>query len=485
MSTASSRPPKVYVVGVGMTRFVKPGRPDSDDYPHMAREAATKALLDANLTYPEVQFAAVGYCYGDSTAGQRALYELGQTGIPIINVNNNCSTGSSALYLAHATVASGSAECALALGFEKMAPGSLASVWNDRSNPLEPHLSVISAKHELDLRRPMAPTIFGLAGMEYLAARGITAETDQRRILAKIGQKNHAHSVRNPYSQFRDEYTLEQVEQSRKVFGPLTMLQCCPTSDGAACVVVASEAFVKRHGLGPQAVEIAGIAMTTDAPGALPGYFEGSTPEPEQVNFGKIAGVDMTKMAAARAMGMAGVAPDQVKVCELHDCFSANELVTVDGLGLVDNAVKYVDSFHQQPHGIVATGVNGNKFVVNPSGGLISKGHPLGATGLAQCAELTWQVRGWCGDRQVPGVDRAVALQHNLGLGGAAVVVVYRKPQMDEVKRADGQGKWQDPRKRFGYNPAVEARGVTEAMVAQVRAKAGQMAVGASMRASL
>ncbi|KAI9217066.1 thiolase-like protein [Blastocladiella britannica] len=469
---------KVYVIGVGMTKFIKPGKPESPDYPEMAREAITKALIDANITYPTVESAFVGYCYGDSTAGQRALYEVGATSIPIINVNNNCSTGSSALYLAHSAIAAGTAQVTLALGFEKMAAGSLASVWQDRANPLEPHLSVISAKHDLDLRKPMAPTIFGLAGVEYCERKGITSLDEQRLIMSKIAWKNHLHSVRNPYSQFRDEYTVEQIAKSRQVFGPLTMLQCCPTSDGSACTVLASEEFVRANNLFPQAIEIGGIAMATDSSDAFATYFtdRSETIPREAVDFGKIAGADMTRNAAARALQMAQTPISAVRVVELHDCFSANELITTAALGIADNACEFASALEQRAHGVIGRGDAGQDVTINPSGGLISKGHPLGATGLAQCAELTWQLRGWCGDRQVPGTPQ-VALQHNLGLGGAAVVVVYKKPA---VSGADG-AHWADPRNRFGYNPALVAHGVTDDDVKKVRGRAGDAAYLKSM----
>ncbi|KAI9164220.1 hypothetical protein H9P43_008037 [Blastocladiella emersonii ATCC 22665] len=472
-------PTKVYVIGVGMTKFIKPGRADGPDYPVLAREALAKALLDANITYDAVEQAYVGYCYGDSTAGQRALYELGRTSIPVVNVNNNCSTGSSALYLARNAVAAGQAECALALGFEKMAPGSLASVWTDRAPPLAPHLSVIGAKHELDPRKPMAPTIFGLAGIEYCEERGVTDEAAQRKLMSKIAWKNHLHSTKNPYSQFRDEYTLEQIEKSRKVFGPLTMLQCCPTSDGSACAILASEDFVRRHNLEAQAVEVAGMAMATDTDASFSTFFTGSdglggegSIDERAVKFTAIAGSEMTRTATRKALAQAQVPISAVRVVELHDCFSANELITYDALGLTPNSLDFVASLTQQPHGVIGTAGAGQDVTVNPSGGLISKGHPLGATGLAQCAELTWQLRGWCGDRQVPG-QLDVALQHNLGLGGAAVVAVYRRtPDLGKPKpAAQGNAKWEDPRVRFGYNPAVEARPISDHQVATVRAK--------------
>ena len=391
---------KVFVVGVGMTKFEKPGSKEWD-YPDMAREAGTKALADARLKITDVEQAAVGYCYGDSTCGERAFYELGHTGIPIYNVNNNCSTGSTALFMAKQFVEGGLVECAMALGFEKMEKGSLGVKYTDRTNPMDKHFKLM-----IELRgfakAPGAPQFFGNAGREHMEKYGTTAEQ-----FAKIGWKNHKHSVNNPYSQFQDEYSLEDILKAPMVYEPLTKLQCCPTSDGAGAAIVASEDFVKKHGLQARAIEIAGQAMATD--------FDSSFDEKSMI---KAIGFDMTKKAAEKVYQQSGLGPENVDVVELHDCFSANELITYEALGLcpVGQGGKYVDE---------NAFTYGGKVVVNPSGGLISKGHPLGATGLAQCSELVWQLRGEADKRQVKGAR--VALQHNLGLGGAAVVTLYRK----------------------------------------------------------
>jgi sterol carrier protein 2 len=391
---------KVYVVGVGMTKFEKPGSKDWD-YPDMAREAGTKALSDAGLTINDIEQAAVGYCYGDSTCGQRAFYELGHPGIPIYNVNNNCSTGSTALFMAKQFVEGGLAECTMALGFEKMEKGSLGIKYTDRTTPMDKHFGLMVEMRGF-AKAPAAPQMFGNAGREHMERYGTTPEQ-----FAKIGWKNHKHSVNNPYSQFQDEYSLEDVLKAPMVYEPLTKLQCCPTSDGAGAAILASEAFVEKHGLEAKAVEIAGMAMTTD--------YDSSFDEKSMI---KMVGFDMTKKAAEKVYEQSGMGPENVDVVELHDCFSCNEMITYEGLGLcpVGQAGKFVDD---------GAFTYGGKVVVNPSGGLISKGHPLGATGLAQCSELVWQLRGEAQKRQVDGAR--VGLQHNLGLGGAAVVTLYRK----------------------------------------------------------
>ena len=216
---------RVFVVGVGMTKFEKPGGREWD-YPDMAREAGTMALEDAGISYDLVEQAAVGYCYGDSTAGQRALYEIGVTGIPVVNVNNNCATGSSALYLAKRFVEGGLADCALALGFEKMEKGSLGIKYMDRAMPMQWTFEKMNEKR--GFTAAAAPQMFGNAGREYMERYGVKAES-----FARIAEKNHRHSANNPNSQFRDIYSLDDILAAKMVHEPLTKLQCCPTSDGA------------------------------------------------------------------------------------------------------------------------------------------------------------------------------------------------------------------------------------------------------------
>ncbi|XP_059878183.1 sterol carrier protein 2 isoform X2 [Delphinus delphis] len=382
-------------------QFTKPGVENSRDYPDLAKEAGQKALADAQIPYSAVEQACIGYVYGDSTCGQRAIYHsLGLTGIPIINVNNNCSTGSTALFMARQLIQGGLADCVLALGFEKMEKGSLGSTFSNRTNPIDKHLEVLINKYGLSAH-PVASQMFGFAGKEHMEKYGTKLEH-----FAKIGWKNHKHSVNNPYSQFQKEYSLDEVMASQKIFDFLTILQCCPTSDGAAAAILASEAFVQKHGLKSKAVEILAQEMVTDMPSTF-----------EENSIIKMVGFDMSKEAARKCYEKSGLRPSDIDVIELHDCFSTNELLTYEALGLCPEG---------QGGKLVDRGDNtyGGKWVINPSGGLISKGHPLGATGLAQCAELCWQLRGEAGKRQVPGAK--VALQHNLGLGGAVVVTLYK-----------------------------------------------------------
>ena len=389
----------VKVAGVGMIPFTKPGK--SDDYPIMGETAARLAIEDAGISYKDIGQAYVGYVYGDSTAGQAALYGLGLTGIPIVNVNNNCATGSSALFLARQAVAAGITECALAVGFEQMVPGALGAVFTDRPSPLKRFFKERRSMQEVDRNAPDAAQYFGGAGREYAEEYGTRDET-----FAKISEKARQHAANNPFAVFREPLTVEEIMASPHIYGPLTRFQCCPPTCGAAAAVVCSEDFAKKHGLN-NAITIKRQAMTTDFPSTL-----------EAHSLRKLVGYDMAKAAADAVFEESGIGPEDVQVVELHDCFTANELLTYEALGLTEpgTAEKFIWD---------GDNTYGGRVVTNPSGGLLSKGHPLGATGLAQCAELVWQLRGDAGDRQVEGATNA--LQHNLGLGGACVVTMYSR----------------------------------------------------------
>ena len=430
-----------YVLGVGMTKFIKPR--GKVDYTELGFEAGVKAMLDAQINYDDVEQGIACYCYGDSTCGQRVFYQFGMTQIPIYNVNNNCSTGSTGLNLGRTMVANGAADCVLVVGFEKMFPGSLQSFFQDRTNPTGTTVDMMKATRGIT-NAPGAAQMFGNAGREYMEKYGAKKED-----FAEIARINHEHSKRNPYSQFQDEYTLQQVMDSTSIHEPLTKLQCCPTSDGGAAAVLVSEDFLNaRPHLREQAILIAGQCLATDATS----LFSRSSID--------LMGYEMTKNAAKTALAEAGVSIKDVKVCELHDCFSANEMIVIDALGL---------SEHGKAHEMVRKGdiTYGGKMVINPSGGLISKGHPLGATGIAQCAELVWHLRGWANNRLVKGTT--AALQHNLGLGGAVVVTVYKRADGKTNESVDSQTVGQ--KNGLGYNPAVEAKGFSKSQVNQVRSK--------------
>jgi len=388
----------VIVAGVGMVPFAKPGK--SEPYTVMASGAARAALADAGIAYADAEQVYAGYVYGDSCAGERAMYEVGMSGAPIFNVNNNCATGSTALFLARQAVASGVVECALAVGFEQMMPGPLIKMFQDRPIPTELVAGALDRTDGIDRNAPLAPQYFAAAGRHYMKEYGIKPST-----FARISVKARQHAARNPFAIFRDPVSEEEVLASPMVSDPLTRLQCCPPTCGAAAAVVCSADFARRRDI-VTSVTIAAQVMSTDVPGTF-----------DAGNMMRSVGYDMARGAAQRVYEAAGIGPDEVDVVELHDCFTANELIAYEALGLTPEgtAERFI---------VEGDNTYGGKVVTNPSGGLLSKGHPLGATGLAQCAELTWQLRGTAGDRQVRGAR--IGLQHNLGLGGACVITLYR-----------------------------------------------------------
>lgn len=387
---------KAIVAGVGMTPFGKPGK--SPSYDILGATAVQDALADAGIDYRLVEQVYASYVYGDSTAGQKALYRVGMTGVPVVNVNNNCSSGSSALFLARQAVEGGAVECALAMGFEQMAPGALTEMYNDRPTPLE-DFKRVGQELQPAPNAFMAPHLFGGAGVEYAERHGTRPET-----FAKITEKARRHAAFNERAIFREQLTVDEILASPVVYRVLTRLMCCPPTCGGAAAIVVSEAFARKHGITSD-VRILGQAMTTDRPSTF-----------ESHSMMKLVGYELSQLAAKQVYERTGIGPDDVDVCELHDCFTANELISYEALGLTPEGT--AERF-------IADGDNtyGGKVVTNPSGGLLSKGHPLGATGLAQCFELVSQLRGRAGRRQVDGAR--IALQHNIGTGSACVVTMY------------------------------------------------------------
>ncbi len=389
---------KVFVTGVGMTPFVKPSV--SPNYTELGASAVRDALKDAGINYTDIEQAYAGYVYGDSTSGQAVLYNVGLSGIPVVNVNNNCATGSSAIYLARQAIASGAADCVLAMGFEQMSPGALAEHYSDRPTPLARFVEIAEDMPGAS-NAPMAIKLFGSAGARYQQEYGI-----DDAIFAQVAVKARRHAEHNERALFRNQVTVEEVLESPRMLGPITRLQCCPPTCGGGAAILVSEDFAKRKGLDMR-VAIRGQAMTTD--------FASTFDERDPI---KAVGYDMTRAAADKVYAEAGVGPEDLNLVELHDCFTSNEILSYEGLRLT-------------PEGTAARFISdgdnsyGGRIVTNPSGGLLSKGHPLGATGLAQCAELTWQLRGEAGVRQV--ADARIALQHNIGIGGACVVTLYER----------------------------------------------------------
>jgi len=389
---------RTVVAGVGMIPFTKPGQ--SQTYEQMGAEATRLALADAGIGYEAVQQAYAGYIYGDSTCGQRALYEVGLSGIPIINVNNNCSTGSTAIFLARQAIEAGAADIVLAVGFEQMNPGALSENFNDRPSPLANFVARTEALVGLD-NTPTALRLFGGAGLEHMKRYGTTLES-----FAKVRAKASRHAAKNPLAVFRKEVSAADVMADQVVWpGVMTRLMACPPTCGAAAAVLCSEEAAKRLGLDTR-VWIAAQALTTDGPETF-----------GDADMRNVAGYGMAQRASKAVYEAAGLGPEAVNVVELHDCFAHNELVTYEAIGLCPEgeAARFIDD---------GENTYGGRYVVNPSGGLLSKGHPIGATGLAQCYELTQQLRGQADARQVEGAR--VALQHNVGIGGACVVTMYR-----------------------------------------------------------
>ena len=389
---------KVVIAGVGMIPFVKPGQ--SETYAVMGEQAVRLALADAGVGYESVQQAYASFVFGDSTCGQRVLYNVGMTGIPVINVNNNCASGSTALFLANQAIASGMVDIVLAFGFEQMIPGAIGSAFPDRPSPLELFLDQCDEAVPGAAQIPAALRIFGSAGVEHMKRFGTPLET-----FAKIRAKASRHAANNPKAVFRKVVTTEEVMADQVMWpGVMTRLMACPPTCGGAAAIIVSERFAKKHGLRTD-VTILAQSLVTDTPDAF-----------EPPSLISVVGVGMTQRASQEVYEKAGVGPQHIRVCEMHDCFAQNELLTYEGLGFcpVGGGEKFV---------LDGDNTYGGQVVVNPSGGLLSKGHPLGATGLAQCYELTHQLRGTAEARQVEGLQHA--LQHNLGLGGAGIVTLF------------------------------------------------------------
>lgn len=389
------------IAGVGMIPFKKPGK--SDPYDVMGAAAARAALADAGIDYNQVQQAYAGYVYGDSCSGQAALYNVGINGVPIVNLNNNCSSGSTAFALAAQAVQGGMIDCALAVGFEQMPPGAIELVFPDRLSPVHRHNGAVAQLMQLTEEEQKLPPAIQLFGCQVDLLEQRYGVGD--RALARVAIKARRHAGNSPYAIFRAPLTEEEVLASPRVYRGLRKLYACPPSCGAASVIVCSEKFAAKHGIRTD-VRLVGQGWCSDKQE----FFES---DPLDVMFRALS-----REAANRAYEDAGLGPEDIDVIELHDCFASNEIITYAALGLCKE-----DEMEQ----FVMDDENtyGGRVVINPSGGLLSKGHPLGATGLAQITELVWQLRGEAGARQVEGAR--TALQHNGGLGSAGFVHIFQK----------------------------------------------------------
>ncbi|MDD2050592.1 thiolase C-terminal domain-containing protein [Pseudomonas putida] len=387
---------RVNVIGVGMTAFTAPGA--GGRYFDMTAEAARQALQDAGIAYRKVEAAYAGFVYGDSLSGQRSVAELGLTGIPIINVSNHACSGSTALYLARQAIEHGVAECVLALGFEAPLPERAAHRWLDPESPVARHVQRVRSGYPDEV--PIATRLFAQAANEYIQRYGARKET-----FAMIAVKSREHAQRNPHALFRHPLSLEQVLADDHC-SPLSRLQCCLPACGAAAVLLCSDDFAHKHGL-TRPVYIAAQTMTTEQSDRF---------EPDSATAA--LGYNLDVDAASNVYEQSGIGPQEVDVCELHDCSTASELLLYEALGFCreGDAEKLIED---------GDNTYGGNRVINPSGGLLSMGHPFGATGLAQCAELVWHLRGTAGQRQV--ANARIALQHNRSIGGACVVTLYRR----------------------------------------------------------
>jgi acetyl-CoA acetyltransferase len=387
----------VEVAGVGMTPFTKPG--DGVDYVTVGVAAAKDALTDAGIGFGDVDRVYAAYAYGDSGCGQRIAYDLGRTAVPVFNVNNNCATGSTALFLAREAIESGSAQCVLVVGFEQMPSGAIVAHYNDRPFAMEWTGSKMREIQGYDPALPGAVQFFGGAGREYAQRHGT-----EPRTFAMLTVKARRHARDNPRAVFREQVNVDAVLASPMIFAPLTRLQCCPPTTGAAAAILMSSEFARSRGISG-ACRIVAQAMCSDAETT----FEGAS-------MMNVVGFDMTRRAARQVYEQAAIGPEDIDVVELHDCFTANELITYEGLDLVPEG---------GAEAFILDGENsyGGRIVTNPSGGLLAKGHPIGATGVAQCFELVTQLRGKAGSRQVEGTR--FALQHNIAPGTACVVTLY------------------------------------------------------------
>lgn len=377
----------VAIVGVNMIKF---GRYPDKDVVALAADAAIGALKDAGTTINEVEVVVSGNLYqSNAMIGQRIMKEIGATGVPVVNVSNACATGSTAFREAYLAVASGAYDVALVIGSEQMGKMGLLGGGGGGGDPAYSTEGVMGTG--------LMPGVFGQTGVEHMRKYGTTAEQ-----FAKIAVKNHKHGVHNPYAQYQMETPLEDVLNARMIAWPNTLYMCCPTGDGAAAAVLMSAEKARQYTSEP--MWVAASVLTSDP-------WQERNPTMFDVNT-------LTRNAAKQAYEKAGIGPKDLSQVELHDCFATAELVHYENLmlcgegeagRLIDEGETYVDG----------------RIPVNASGGLLSKGHPLGATGVANITEIVWHLRGQAGGRQVK--NSKVGLAHVIGLGSACTIHIIKK----------------------------------------------------------
>lgn len=361
---------EVSVIGVGMTPFAKYR---DKSLAEIGWPAVKAAIEDAGVEKKDIEAAYCGSALGGMMSGQRVLKQLGITGLPVTNVENACSSSSSAFRQAYIAVAAGVYDVALVLGVEKL------TKFGGGTLPLE--------KEDFEVTHGLVmPALYGMRARRYMHDYGLTDEQ-----LAGVAVKAHKHGARNPEAQFRNEVTVEEVMEARRIAEPFTLLHCCPSGDGASAVVIASADKARQYTTNPVRVACSEV----NSGKYMTGFRDMTTPE-------------ITVRGAKQAYEEAAIGPEDVDVAEVHDAFTIAELLYYEALGFCDkgDAAKLLEDGE--------TSIGG-RIPVNPSGGLLSKGHPIGATGTAQIAEVVRQLRGQCGDRQVDGAK--VALTHCTGGG--------------------------------------------------------------------
>ena len=375
-----------YVVGVDMIKF---GRFPHKSVPQLGSEAALMALDDCGLTIHDMQALYCGNLgQASGMVGQRILQEIGQTGIPVVNVANACATGATAFREAWASVKADLYDVVLAVGVEQMGRGLLGGGGGSRGISKEGLLG-----------SGTMPSVFAEAGMEHTRQYGTTFEQ-----FAKVSVKNHHHSTMNPKAMYQIETPLPTVMNAEMISYPNTKLMCSVNVDGSAAAVIASEKKARELGLMDRAIKVRASVLTSDP------WQERDLVMPD-VNT-------CTRKAAAAAYEMAGLGPDDIDLIELHDCFATAEILHYENLGLCEDgeAGRLIDD------GEVALG---GRIPVNVSGGLLSKGHPLGATGIANIYEVSTHLRGAAGRRQVEGAR--IGMTHVIGLGSACGIHILEK----------------------------------------------------------
>ncbi|MDI6858619.1 MAG: thiolase family protein [Dehalococcoidia bacterium] len=377
-----------YIIGVGMVKY---GRYPDKSVVDLATEAVIAALKDANLTMKDIQMVGSGNL--SAPIGQAIMRSVGQTGVPVVNVSNACATGSTACREAYFSVASGAFDIAMGIGSEQMGKAGLLGAGRIGA------MGDLAYIPEGVMGSQLMPPVFSQWGVDHMRKYGTTFED-----FARVAYKNHKNSVHNPYAQYQQEFSMEEIMNARMISWPNTLYMCCPTGDGAGAVIYASADKVRQLGLSSKAVKVAACVLTSD---------------PWSESGNAILDINLcTRLAVKEAYEIAGIGPEDLDAVELHDCFATAELLHYENMGLA-------------PEGEGARYLKEGKFdiggktAVNASGGLLSRGHPLGATGACGISEIVWQLRGEAGGRQQP--NAKVGLAHVIGLTSACTVNIMVK----------------------------------------------------------